>query len=85
MVSWRSGGKAYHDQKATKKPNHEKKNTRPYMLTGLNMGIDRALWLIGLTSGALKRTAAAEHLVESIDSRRPTSALKVSWAGLCTR
>jgi hypothetical protein len=47
---------AYHDQKATKKPNHEKKKTRPYMLRTLKKGTDRALWLIGLTSGALKST-----------------------------
>jgi hypothetical protein len=50
----RSGAltKAYHDQKATKNPNQLKKNTRPYMLTTLKNGIDRALWLMGLTSGA---------------------------------
>ena len=49
-------GKAYQDQNATKKPNHEKKNTRPYMLITLKKGIERALWLTGFTAGALKST-----------------------------
>jgi hypothetical protein len=39
-----------------KNPNHEKKNTRPYMFTTLNTGIDLALWFTGLTSGASQRT-----------------------------
>ena len=30
-----------------------KNHTRPYMLMGFRPGIDLALWLIGLTSGAL--------------------------------
>jgi len=34
------------------KPNHEKKNTRPYMLMGLKRGIARALRVMGFTSGA---------------------------------
>lgn len=42
----------YHDQNANMKPNHEKKKTRPYLLTGLKMGTERAFWLMGLTSGA---------------------------------
>ena len=47
---------AHHDQKAMKNPNQEKKNTRPYLLTGLNTGIDRALWLTGFSSGADQST-----------------------------
>ena len=43
--------KAYHDQNATKKPNHAKKKTRPYMLKGFRPGIERALRLTGLTTG----------------------------------
>jgi hypothetical protein len=47
----------YHDQKAIMKPNHEKKNVRPYVVEiGLKKGIDRAFWLTGLTSGARQRS-----------------------------
>jgi len=52
MTSGRSGGKAYHDQNAIMKPNHEKKNTRPYMLNGLRAGILLAFLLTGFTRGA---------------------------------
>jgi hypothetical protein len=38
-------GVSYHDQNAMKKPMYEKKNTRPYLLTGLKTGIDRAFLL----------------------------------------
>lgn len=37
-------------------PNHEKKNTRPYMPIGLSTGIDRAFLLIGLISGSAQST-----------------------------
>ncbi len=37
------------------KPNQEKKNVRPYLSSGLRTGIERALLLIGFTSGALHR------------------------------
>ena len=47
------GGKANHDRNATKKPSHEKKKTLPYRLIGLKIGIDSALNVRGLTSGAL--------------------------------
>ena len=66
IIIWRSnransrhtnGGKAYHDQKAKKKPNHEKKKTRPYTLIGFRSGIDRAFWFTGLTSGAFQSKA----------------------------
>lgn len=46
----------YQAQKAIMKPNHEKKNTRPYMLRMLSAGIARAFLLIGLISGALYRS-----------------------------
>lgn len=45
----------YQAQNATMKPNHEKKKTRPYTFHTLNMGIDRALRLTGLISGAAQR------------------------------
>lgn len=57
MVMGNRGGTAYHDQKAIMKPNHEKKKTLPYLLNGLRIGIDRALPLTGLISGACQRVA----------------------------
>lgn len=45
----------YQDKKATKKPNHEKKKVRPYLLMGLRIGIDLAFLVMGLTSGASQR------------------------------
>lgn len=35
-----------------KKPIHEKKKTRPYLLTGFRTGMDLAFLLYGLSSGA---------------------------------
>ena len=52
-----NGGKAYHDKNATMKPSHEKKNTRPYGFTTLNIGIERALLVTGLTLGLTKRNS----------------------------
>lgn len=43
----------YHAQKAIIKPNHEKKNTRPYWLIGLRTGTARAFLFTGLIAGAL--------------------------------
>ena len=37
-----------------KKPMYEKKKTRPYLLMGLNTGIDFAFLLYGLISGAVQ-------------------------------
>jgi hypothetical protein len=48
--------RTYHDQKAIMKPNQEKKNTRPCMLITLNRGTERALWLMGLSSGDCQST-----------------------------
>ena len=52
MVAVIRGGKAYQLQKAMKKPHHESRKTRPYMLRGFKTGMDLALWLTGLISGA---------------------------------
>ena len=46
---------SYQLQKAMKKPNHEKKNTRPYLLIGFSTGMLLAFWLIGLIAGALHK------------------------------
>lgn len=48
----------YQAQNAIMKPNHEKKKTRPYILTTLNTGNARAFLLTGLISGALTRSAS---------------------------
>ncbi len=53
---------AYQDQNATKKPNHAKKKTRPYMLTGFRPGIERALRLTGLTTGAFHSVVGSNIL-----------------------
>lgn len=62
MTSDKSGGKAYHDQKAIMKPNHEKKNTLPYLLNGLSIGMDLAFLLTGFTSGAFHSDAGENML-----------------------
>jgi hypothetical protein len=50
---YKSGDYTHHDQNAMKNPRYEKKNTLPYLFTGLKIGIDFAFLLIGLISGAL--------------------------------
>lgn len=45
----------HQDQKANRKPNQEKKKTRPYLFTGFKTGTDRAFLVMGLTSGLLQR------------------------------
>ena len=65
MVSVIKGGKAYQLQKATKNPHHESKKTRPYMLRGFKAGIDFALWLTGLISGALHSEAIEGGIAEA--------------------
>lgn len=67
MVSVISGGKAYQLQKAMKKPHHESRKTRPYMLIGLNAGIDLALWLTGLISGAFHSVAMEGGIAEVVE------------------
>lgn len=42
-----NGGNAYHERKATMKPTHEKKNTRPYWSNGFRIGIDLAFRVPG--------------------------------------
>lgn len=46
------------EKKARYRTYQLKNHTRPYMLMGFKPGIDLALWLIGLTSGALNNSAA---------------------------
>jgi hypothetical protein len=53
----------YQDQNAIMKPNHEKKKTRPWMLITLNRGTERALWLIGLSSGAFQSNAGLKPTI----------------------
>jgi hypothetical protein len=53
----------YHDQNAIMKPNQEKKNTRPWTLITLNRGTERALWLIGLSSGLLQSNAGLKPTI----------------------
>jgi len=63
MVRVSSGGKAYQERKATRKPDQEKKNVRPYLLMGFNTGIDRAFPFKGLTSGATQRWEILKGIV----------------------
>jgi len=44
---------SYHDRNATMNPNQVKKKVRPYLSNGLRIGMDLALRLIGLTTGAV--------------------------------
>jgi hypothetical protein len=52
----------YHERKAIRKPNQEKKNVRPYLLMGFRTGIERAFLLMGLISGALHNWAKAKGI-----------------------
>jgi hypothetical protein len=56
-------GLTYQDQNAIMKPNQEKKNTRPWILITLNRGTERALWLIGLSSGAFQSNAGLKPTI----------------------
>lgn len=58
--------KTYHDQNAMKNPNHEKKKTLPYLLTGLKTGMDLALWFTGLSSGLRQRTVGENILTQLV-------------------
>lgn len=53
----------YHDQKAMKKPRYEKKNTLPYLFTGLKTGIDFAFLFRGFTSGALQSCLSSNPIL----------------------
>jgi len=48
-----SGVHAYQDMNAIINPIVEKKNVLPYTFMGFNTGTDCALWLMGLTFGAV--------------------------------
>jgi hypothetical protein len=63
---WSEYGNAYHDQKAIKKPIHEKKKTRPYWLTGLKTGMDLAFLLYGLSSGAAQSLLIVKPILETL-------------------
>lgn len=89
MVRVSSGGKAYlitldwgltileestyHDRKATRKPDQEKKNVRPYLLIGLNTGMDRAFPFKGLTSGATQRWEILKGILKLVDDATEVS------------
>lgn len=61
----------YQAQKASIKPSHEKKNTRPCRSTGLKMGTLRAFLLTGLRTGVRQRSEALNPiLAESLVFRR---------------
>lgn len=70
-VAWGTLGSClstHHDQKAIKNPNHEKKKTRPYLLTGFRAGIERAFWLMGLISGCAHRYEALKPMIGGVVS-----------------
>jgi hypothetical protein len=48
------------------KPDQEKKKVRPYLSTGLRMGIERAFLLMGLTSGALHSWEMAKGMAAAV-------------------
>jgi len=81
MVTVRSGGNAYQDQKAMKKPNHEKNQTRPYIFTGFKAGILRALLFTGLTSGAWKRSIGLYILFDISVAQRRTGCCRICSIG----
>ena len=68
---------AYQDQNATKKPNQAKKKTRPYMLKGFKPGMERALRLTGLTTGAFHSVVRSSILsdVSSMNWQREQETL----------
>lgn len=53
----------YHDQKAMKNPRYEKKKTRPYLSTGLKIGMDFAFFVMGFTSGALQSCLSSKPML----------------------
>lgn len=54
LIEWdNKGGKANHDKKDTKNPNHDKWKTLPYLDFKLKIGMVIALLVRGLTSGSL--------------------------------
>lgn len=51
-------------------PSHEKKKTRPCLLIGFRTGIDLALPLTGLSSGACHRVATLKPIVNAEMQKR---------------
>lgn len=61
------------DQNAIMNPNHEKKNTRPYMLKGLRPGMLLAFLLTGFNKGAFHNVVMLNillNVVICLSSRR---------------
>lgn len=58
-------------------PNQAKKNTLPYLLAGLRIGIERAFPLTGFISGACQRVATLNPILASLSCRM--NADPVSW------
>lgn len=54
-------------------PNQEKKYTRPYLLKGFRTGMDLALPLTGLTSGAFHIEAIVNPISNFLSSNRISS------------
>jgi len=61
----------YHERKAIRKPNQEKKNVRPYLLMGFKTGIERAFLLMGLIFGALHKWAKAKGISAVVTELHP--------------
>ena len=64
-----------------KKPHHDNRKTRPYKLKGLTAGIDLALWLTGLISGAFHNDTMNGGMASMIPSvqfaKEPTSLIEL--------
>lgn len=62
-----------------KKPHQEKKNTRPYLLTGFSTGMLLAFWLTGLIAGLCQRLDTVTILLFYFTSKNwdPTTKLKL--------
>ena len=73
MTNGSYGDITYQDKKAIMKPNQEKKNTRPYTVMGLSIGIDRAFLLIGLTSGVAQRREGLKPAIVTFVSLESTT------------
>ena len=69
-----------------KKPNHEKKKTRPYMLMGFKKGMARALCVRGLTSGDRKAKLKSTIVTDGVMCQRPGHFFdSINVTDLCTR
>ena len=73
MTNGSYGDITYQDKKAIMKPNQEKKNTRPYTVMGLSIGIDRAFLLIGFTAGVAQRREGLKPAIVTFVSPESTT------------